>query len=217
MALEYNLQDFVDTLREYLYGLFPYENDEINEKKHPNRPLHIRDIAFMWLPTTNSGSKMITFDIGSDYAEQYYPYYHILQDAQVIRKRGRGTEKSKGSQALISDLGKRDYGRIDFNGKTYTKEYARNVRGERKRIIEKSTRYTYSNGERVKINASANYYQNVHYRYIDKILDYSVPFIAQAYGLKALRKQDTGLELEFQEQQQQDQQDTILNAMYSFE
>ena len=55
---------------------------------------------------------MYIFEIGNDYAEENYPYYHILEDAEVIRKRGRGTSKSKGSQAQIEKLSQRDYGPV---------------------------------------------------------------------------------------------------------
>ena len=203
--MEYTITEFVDVLREYIYGFFPSESDDQAIAKHPNRPLHIKDIAFMWLPTSSSDSgNTITFDIGSDYAEQNYPYYHILQDAPVIRKRGRGTTKSKGSQANIENLSQRDYGRIRFNGKTYSKEYEKNVRGERNNIVKKSTRYSYKNGSYVKINLESNSYQNVHYHYIDKILDYVVPFIANYFDLKLGRKIDTGLEEEYNDQYKQD-------------
>lgn len=205
---EFNLQEFTDLIREYLYGLFPYENDTIKLVKHEKHPFHIRDVAFMWLPTSMSADgKSITFDIGSDYAEENYPYYHILQDAQVIHKKNKGTKTSKGSQALIEDVGNRDYGRIKFNGKTYSREYQKNVRGERAKIVDKSTRFVYSNGTTKKINANANTYVNIHYKYIDKILDYSLPFIAQYYGMKLMRKKNSGLEEEYNEQRYKDYKD----------
>lgn len=203
--MEYTITEFVDVLREYIYGFFPYESDEKTISKHPNRPLHIRDIAFMWLPTSSSDSgDTITFDIGSDYAEENYPYYHILQDAPVIRKRGRGTTKTKGSQAKVEKLSSRDYGRIRFNGKTYSKEYTKNIRGERNSIVNKATRYQFKNGSYVKINTESNAYKNVHYHYIDKILDYVVPFIANYFDMKLGRKIDTGLEEEYNDQLKQD-------------
>ena len=201
---EFSINEFVDVLRTYMYGLFPLENDDINLKKHKNRPFHIRDIAFMFLPITREGENTIVFDIGSDYAEEYYPYYHILEDAEVIRKRGRATTSSRGSQAKIEELSKRDYGRINFNGKTYSREYRKNVRGERSRI-GKATRYvTGSDGKLVKINADAAYYYNKHYHYIEKILDYSTPFIADYFGMRLARKQETSLQSEYNMQKAQD-------------
>lgn len=214
---EYNIVEFVDKLREWVYGLFPYESDERALKKHPNRPLHIRDIAFMWLPTTpRDNGEMITFDIGSEYAEENYPYYHILQDAPVIRKRGKGTEKSKGSQAKITDLSKRDYGRINFNGKTFSREYEKNVRGERSKVIDKSTRYTWHGGRKIKINVDANAYKNVHYHYIDKILDQVAPIIADYFEMKLGRKINTGLEEEYNEQYQEDKMN-VANGNWDFD
>ena len=208
---EFNLQEFTDLVREYLYGLFPYENDDVKTIKHKDHPFHIKDVAFMWLPTSMSGDgKSMMFDIGSDYAEENYPYYHILQDAQVIHKKGKGTKTSKGSQALIQDISKRDYGRIKFSGKTYSREYQKNVRGERAKIVDKSTRFVYSNGKTVKINADASTYVNVHYKYIDKILDYSLPFIAQYFGMKLMRKKNSGLEEEYNEQKNQDYRSVAL-------
>ena len=107
---EFSLQGFTNSIRQNLYDNFPYENDETKMMKHLKRPLHIRDIA-LGLPYMSGN--MFIFEIGNDYAEENYPYYHILEDAEVIRKRGRGTKLSKGSQAEISKLSERDYGRIN--------------------------------------------------------------------------------------------------------
>jgi len=211
---EFTIDEFVDVLREYLYGFFPYENDEINKKKHQNRQLHIRDVAFKNLPVSVNVD-MRSFDIGSEYAEMVYPYYHILQDAPVIRKKGRGTTKSRGSQANVETLSARDYSKISFNGKTYSREYQKNVRGKRQQVIDKSTRYAWSNGGIVKINANANAYQNVHYKYIDKTLDYCLPFMATYFNMKMLRKVDSGLEEEYN-MQQQEQMLNIIDILDSF-
>ena len=224
--MEFNIVEFVDILREYLYGFFPFESEEMVEKKHAKRPLHIRDIAFMWLPTSTSETgNTITFNIGSEYAEENYPYYHILQDAPVIHKRNRGTEKSKGTQGKITNLSQRDYSRIKFNGKIYSKEYQKNVRGERAKVVQRSTRTVYTLNGTKKINVDARTYENVHYKYIDKILDTCVPYIADYFELKLKRKVDTGMEEEYSEQYKQDNQNLnvgnwnldILNIMESFE
>ena len=203
--MEYEINDFVDNLRTYIYGFFPDENDDIKSKKHADKPLHIKDIAFMWLPTTPSGDgNTIMFDIGSDYAEENYPYYHILEDAQYIHKKNRATKTSKGSQAKITTLSKRDYGRVNFNGKTYSKEYSKNVRGERKKLTDTTTTFNYRLGKYEKIERNSDYYLNVHYNYIEKILDYCVPLLADYYGMKVMRKKNAGLEEEYNEQYEQD-------------
>ena len=221
---EFTINEFVDVLREYIYGFFPEESEEMKEKKHKDRPFHIKDIAFMLLPI-NYGENSAIFDIGSDYAEEYYPYYHILEDAEVIRKRGKSTKSSRGSQALIQDVSKRDYGRINFNGKTYSREYRKNVRGERSKT-DKATRYiTDSSGKLKKINADANYYYNKHYRYIEKTLDYVTPFIADYFNMRLARKEETSLESEYSLQKSQDYSNVvvgnsdldIVDAINSFE
>lgn len=209
--MEFSLTDFTNAIRQNLYDNFPYESDEIKLKKHTKRPLHIRDIA-LGMPFLSSGT--MVFEIGNDYAEENYPYYHILEDSEVIRKRGRGTSKSKGSQAMISKLSDRDYSKISFNGKTYTREYQRNVRGRRS-LTDKATRIIIgSDGKRYRVNGNANYYANKHYHYIERILENTLPWIASEYGLRMGRTQITSLESDYEEQ---NMENTILNIMSSFE
>ena len=50
----------------------------------------------------------------------------------------------------------------------------------------------------------AKQYVNIHYKYIDKILDNVVPILANRFGGRMLRKVDTGLKEEFDFQTQQD-------------
>ena len=220
--MEFTLQAFTNSIRQNIYDNFPYEKGGLNEsgnetgakdKKHPNRPFHIRDIAFMLLPMSQD-TNSIVFDIGSDYAEENYPYYHILEDAEVIRKRGKGTKGSRGSQAEIKELSKRDYGRISFNGKTYSREYRKNVRGQRSRLGTATRVVVGSNGKAYRVNKTANYYQNVHYQYIERILNMTLPWIAQEYGLRMGRTEITGLESEYEQQQSDDR---IVNILGSFE
>lgn len=211
--MDFTLQGFTQSIRQNLYDNFPYESEKVNEQKHKDRPLHIRDIAFGYLPSVENGNT-IYFDIGSDYAEQYYPYYHILEDAEVIRKRGKGTKGSKGSQAEIKELGKRDYGRINFNGKTYSREYRKNVRGQRSRLGTATKVVVGGDGKSYRVNPNANYYQNVHYHYIERTLDMVLPWIAQEYGLRMGRTEITSLESEYTEQESADR---IMNIMSSFE
>jgi hypothetical protein len=200
--MEYTIDSFVARIREVMYDNFPYFPDEKlyrsswgvmqdNKAKHKGRTDHIRDVAFMNLPiTTNLETR--TFDIGSEYAELVYPYYHILQDSEVIHKRNQATKRSKGSQDKISDKSARDYGRVNWNGKTYTQEYKKNVRGGRSK---KTKRLIYIRGEYYEYGKDDTYV-NIHYHYIDRILDSTLPWIAHEFGMKISRKVDTGLEEE---------------------
>lgn len=210
---EFDLLSFTNSIRQNLYDNFPYESDIVSSVKHKNRPLHIRDIAFMYLPITQNENS-IMFEIGSEYAEEYYPYYHILEDAQVIRKRGKGTKGSRGSQAEIKELGKRDYGRINFNGKTYSREYRKNVRGERSRLGTATKVVVGSNGKVYRVNPNADYYANKHYQYIERTLNMVLPWLANEYGMRMGRTEQTDLSSEFQEQESQDR---IINTLRSFE
>lgn len=184
-----DLKSFTETLRNMMYERFPYEDDALTMKKHKNRSRHIKDIAFMNLPyfvNENTAS----FDIGSYIAESKYPYYHILQDAPVIRKRGRGTDKTRGSQRLVGNKALRDYNKVSFNGKTYTREYEKNIRGKRASVLTNTI-----------LKSGGNSYFNIHYKYIDNILDVVVPQVAIMYGGIYVGKHGTSLAVDYQAQE----------------
>lgn len=209
---EFSLEAFANDIRQNLYDNFPYESDEIVMQKHLKRPSHIRDVA-LGLPLLSNGT--IVFEIGNNYAEEFYPYYHILEDAEVIRKRGRGTKLSKGSQDKIEIAGgKRDYGRINFNGKTFTREYQKNVRGERSRVAKSTYNIVGSDGVVYKINKDTNYYRNKHFHYIERILNNTLPWVAQANGLKMKRTETSSLENDYETQEQDN---LIASIMSSFD
>ena len=202
--MEYEINSFVNRLRELMYARFPYEDEEINKRKHKNRLGHIRDVAFMNNPVVYVDENTLYFDIGNTNAEEKYPYYHILEDAPFIRKRGKGTEKTKGSQAKVEVVGgKRDYGRVSWNGKTYSKEYSRNVRGNRATLMRfNADRYINIGGKEYRINKTANYYENTHYKYIEKMLNGGVnTTLASEFDMKLGRTESTGLEEEYQMQE----------------
>ena len=206
--MEFSLSNFVNEIRQNIYDNFPYESDDIKMMKHLKRPLHIRDVA-LGLPYMSGN--MYIFEIGNDYAEENYPYYHILEDAEVIRKRGRGTSKSKGSQAQIEKLSQRDYGKISFNGKTYSKEYQRNVRGQRSLADKGTIRVVGADGVVYRINKDANYYKNKHYHYIERILNNTLPWIAQANGLRMGRTEMSSLESDYENQEH----DSLISGIMS--
>lgn len=218
--MEYNLDAFFNSLISYIGSspLFPYMKDEeLDEKKHPKRnPLHLKDAIFDNAQPIHSLNS-ITFDIGNASLETTHPYYHVLEQAQVIRKRGKGTTKSRGSQAKVQNVGSRDYDRVNWNGKTFTKEYRRNVRGSRS-LIGKASRWE----DDKFINRDANYYANVHYRYIENILESGIlDMLAAEFGMRRMRTKDSGLgeEMALQESMEQgtDEATNMLNILSSFE
>ena len=209
--MPFDILTFTNRLKELFTEspLFPnapeyYENEwgnrQLNSEKHKGRqPLKLKTAVIQCIAdTTIKEQDTITFDIGSESLERMHPYYHILEDAPVIRKRNKGTEKSLGSQAKIEDVSKRDYGRVSFNGKTFSKEYSRNVRGKRNRLDSVDHYITDSRGKVKRVNRESNSYQNVHYRYIERILDSGIlDTIAQEQDLKLMRKPNTGLAEEY--------------------
>ena len=204
--MEFTLQAFTNRLRELMYTRFPYEPDAIKQKKQKKTPLHIVDVAFWKNPVITIDENTIAFDIGNEESERTYPYYHILEDAPVIRKRGKGSEKTRGSQAKVEDKGKRDYNRVTWNGKTLTKEYSRNVRGKRLDLAKISHYVVDGNGEVKFINREANSYLNTHYRYIEKMMNEQgiLDILANEFGLTRKRTQDTGLLEDFLSQENND-------------
>ena len=100
-------------------------------------------------------------------------------------------KKQKVVKQKVENIGKRDYGRVSLKGKTYSQEYKKNIRGARNEAMYfGSTRYiTDMDGNVFKVNRESEYYFNVHYKYIDKILDETLPLVAEELGLKLLRKE----------------------------
>ena len=182
------------------YYVNAWGNSQKNSDKHKGRePLKLKKAVFDCMNTTTVYSQdEVSFDIGSEQLERTHPYYHILENSPVIRKKDKGTDKSRGSQAQVQDVAKRDYERVSFNGKTFTKEYARNVRGQRNRINNVSHYITDSRGNTKMVNREASAYQNVHYMYIENILDSGIlELLANEFGMTLKRKSNTGLREEY--------------------
>jgi hypothetical protein len=121
------------------------------------------------------------FELGNETAERTAPQYHILEDAKQIANPGRGTAKSKGSQARIADKAKRDYS-VEIpvaNKTTTTQEY---------RPSFKEGRRTYSNSQNLleqkwlydQPKSGSKFRYNRHYAYIERILEKEVPLIASS-------------------------------------
>lgn len=167
--------------------------------KHKEHNEEIRDIAFMNNPTFMIDENTNAFEIGNDYAEEYYPYYHILEDTPYIRKRNKATDKTKGSQAKVEKRSQRDYNIISFNGKTFSREYARNVRGKRNRLDQVSHWVTSTDGKQVFVNRESNSYLNEHYHYIEKMMNNVIlDQLAIEFGMRSGRTQITSLQEDYE-------------------
>lgn len=191
--MEYDLGTFTRYLKSLLYEKMPFDKDNLHP--HANRNFHMRDLALGQNNVIPVGLNSMYFEIGNDIAEEKAPYYHILEDAQVIRKAGFGTKKTKGSQAFIQDKRKRDYGQATFTITNNSKgqrinpyyEYRRNVRGARS-LVEKSTHRVYDeNGKLTKVKRDSKYYFNIHYNYIERGLETITNLIAHQFDMKLQR------------------------------
>lgn len=214
--MDFNIDSFTNRLMELIADNVPYETEESYDKRHKNRNgKRLKDLfstnslqksdqnAFNTTISQNINTR--TVDVGGPMAEAIMPQYHILQQAQVIHKRGRATTKSKGSQDKVKPM-ERDYEKVTWNGKTFTKEYDKNVRGSRNRaekLLSPKLRYT-NDKYQIDDRYNQNVYVNTHYKYIDRILDTITPWLAGEYGLKLSRKMDTGLQEEYKSQQNEE-------------
>ena len=219
--MEFTISSFTERLREMMYNHFPSLIDRGRNPngsfKHGEYNEQIKDVAFKSNPTIMVNENQYTFDIGNEYAEEHYPYYHILEDAPYIRKRNQGTAKTRGSQAKVEKLGDRNYSFPTWNGKTFTQEYRRNVRGKRNRIGKVSHWATDYKGDKVFINRESNSYLNEHYQYIERMFnDIILDAIALEFGLKRARTEKTGLEEELAMEWGEDVS-TVLDIFKSFE
>ena len=222
--MEYDIHTFTNRLKEYFLEspLFPYMYGEYmsswcvmqnSEQKHKRNPPHLKDMAKLCIEETmqDIDENMISFDYGNEQMEKYYPYYHILQQAQVIRKRNKGTDRTKGSQDKVENKANRDYEKVSWNGKIYSKEYTKKVRNNRKQLESVSHWTIGGNGQKEWVNRDSNSYNNIHYRYIDNILNEDVIMkLAQEFGMK-VSVRNTGLEEEYYNQEMTDILD-ILNS-----
>ena len=193
-----------------------YGITQLDSSKHKSRP-EPRDLKNQIERSMNTtmamdlnGEGQISFNIGNEFMELNFPYYHILQQAPVIRKKDQGTTKTKGSLMYEKDKAKRDYEQVHWNGKTFTKEYEKNVRGSRVNLYKTSL---HIDGQF--LNMEQKQYLNIHYKYIDNILNKDVvDQLAAIFGMKRKRTEDTGFIDEFAYQLDTDTA-TVLKAFDS--
>ena len=163
-----------------------YGYTQLDSSKHKKRP-EPRDLKTQIERSMNTtmemdltGSGVVSFNIGNEFMEINFPYYHILQQAPTIHKKNKGTNKSKGSQMFVKDKGARNYEIVSWGGKTFTKEYEKNVRGSRVNLSKATHKV---DGEFK--NIDSNIYLNTHYKYIDNIINQDVvDQLALTFGMK---------------------------------
>ena len=169
--------------------IFPYD-DGSRHKRNPKKP-HARVIALEKNQIQQLSTESVYFEIGNEEAEAKAPQYHILENAKIIRRPNRGTKKSRGSQANVADKSKRDYNSYLTRQHTQSKsskfgsletiqEYrqnqTRNFWGDAEKAREYSERVLYHN------KYNRYYYENKHWKYMERILKVLVPQVAKAIG-----------------------------------
>jgi hypothetical protein len=151
----------------------PFDN---KTPKEDRRKPHMKETIYNNKPVVIS-PEMTYFEFGNENAESITPHYHILEDAKIIRMPGKGTKKSKGSQRLIADKAKRDYGQFTYVAskpygyeaiQEYRQNMTRNYDGTKKAITQPRE---YSKRKQVSNVNKRNYRYNKHYQYIERILD----------------------------------------------
>jgi hypothetical protein len=155
-------------------AIFPFDT---KTPKEDRRKPHMRDTALKPNVTYILSPDMHYFDLGNENAERITPHYHILEDAKIIRMPYRGTKKSKGSQRLIADKEKRDYGQFTYvaskpYGYEAIQEYRQNMTRNYDGTIKSLTQpREYSKRRKVSDVNKRNYRYNKHYQYIERMLD----------------------------------------------
>lgn len=163
-------------------ALFPFDDGtrEAGQKPRPQFKPHARNVALKNNYITVVSPDVQVFELGNEQAERTAPQYHILEDAKRIANRGRGTVKSKGSQAMIANKAKRDYSvtlLLPNTNKT-TQEYRPSFK-EGRRNYGQATNLLGDKVEAKKKSAGNKFRFNKHYAYIERILEKEVPLIAK--------------------------------------
>ena len=166
--------------------LFPFDKTTPADKR---RKPHMLDMALKPNVTFLISPELQYFELGNDRAETVTPHYHILEDAKIIRMPGKGTKKSKGSQASIARKSDRDYGAVSYRETTkgiqLIQEYRQNMtRNYDGRIGAKTQPREYSKRKQVSNVNKRNYRYNTHYQYIERILAQVAPQIAVSIDAK---------------------------------
>jgi hypothetical protein len=171
--------------------LFPF-SDRRNYPPNKQFKPHMKNVALKNNPIIVVSPEIQVFELGNEYAEENAPQYHILEDAKIIKS--PGTTQSRGTQRKITNVRKRDYGKITYlktgNAVKVGQEY-RTAFKNRSNIWGVNTtlalkRFNARNEKR-------NYRYNIHFGYIERILEEITPLIAQQFNA-TLVVRDEGFE-----------------------
>jgi hypothetical protein len=163
--------------------IFPFDT---KTPKNERRKPHMRDVAMgQNVPGIPISPTSYFFEIGNSNAESKTPHYHILEDAKVIRNPYQGTKESRGSQANIRPRGKRDYsvGTFDSTG-TFVSEYRPSFRQGRRSYDLIGDKQWKKESNRKTFKTQNKFRYNIHYAYIERILEKELPNVASMLNLR---------------------------------
>jgi hypothetical protein len=167
--------------------IFPFDDGkrEAGQRPRPQFKPHARNVALKNNYITVVSPDVQVFELGNETAERTAPQYHILEDAKVIANPGRGTAKSRGSQAKITDKAKRDYS-VEIpvaNKTTTTQEYRPSFKEGRRNYDLIADKQWKKESNRKVFKTQNKFRYNKHYAYIERILEKETPSIASDLGI----------------------------------
>jgi len=166
---------------------FPFDDGIrfAGKKPRPKSKPHAKNVALINNQITLVSPDIQVFELGNEEAEKTAPQYHILEDAKVIANPGRGTAKSRGSQAKITDKAKRDYS-VEIpvaNKTTTTQEYRPSFKEGRRNYDLIADKQWKKESNRKVFKTQNKFRYNKHYAYIERILEKETPSIASDLGI----------------------------------
>lgn len=170
--------------------IFPYDT---KTPKDERRKPHMKDLAMgQNIPGIPLTPDSYYFEIGNSNAEKRTPHYHILEDAKVIRNPNRGTKESRGSQAGVRPKGKRDYSVGDYDSQgTFVSEYRSTFKKGRRSYDLIGDKQWLKESNRKTFESDKKFRYNIHYAYIERILEKELPRVASMLDLKLLTSRGT--------------------------
>jgi predicted secreted protein len=163
--------------------IFPFDDGkrEAGEKPRPQFKPHARNVALKNNYITVVSPDVQVFELGNERAERTAPQYHILEDAKIIANPGRGTAKSRGSQAKIADKAKRDYSVDNFvsSSSKVSQEYRPSFKEGRRTYDLIADKQWKKESNRKTFKTQNKFRYNEHYAYIERILEKETLLIAK--------------------------------------
>jgi hypothetical protein len=161
--------------------LFPFDKTTPADKR---RKMHMKYALY----NTNSiqvSPTMTTFELGNKYAEENTPHYHILEDSKIIANPYQGTAKSRGSQSRVRSVGKRDYSKGSFDSTgNLIQEYRESFGAGRRSYDKIGDKIWKKESDRKKFETQNKFRYNIHYAYIERILEKHLPIVASSLGIR---------------------------------